>query len=765
VNSSLTAVLSRKTRPTAMSVSRWSVRTFLTWLVLACLMPGIIGAAGLFAYQYQDGRTQRENDMIRTARALVQAVDNQLLRAHAIVQTLSVSNALANRDFARFHEQAREALALSGLLTNVVLRDAAGRQILNTAIDFGKPLQPQAAPEQVKGVFTTGKPTISPVFIGPVLKRPIVSVDAPVFVDGRVAYALGVGILPEHFNALLKTQRLPSNWVAAVFDIDGTIAGRTHAPEQFVGRRATSRLFQAMMTTSEGAVETTTQEGIQVQTFYSRSPVTSWHVAIGIPIRTIELELLQTLSLLALGVAALLGIGLILAWFMSRRIAHSFSALTEPAIALGDGGSVPVPRVHVKEAAEVAAAIGRAGGLLRERSAALQKSEAELRHLIDAIPGTVWTANRDGAIDFISQQWLDYTGTSAASQLGNGFLDAIHPEDRNNLLNTWQDAVTGSKNFQAEYRLLRHDGAYRWFKSWGTRILDQDGHCIRWLGIVTDINDLKEAEEALRQINADLKNRISEKEKAEAKARIAYQDLQETHEQLIQMEKLSALGTLVGGVAHEINNPLMGIKGYIEYVSDRLDEERPKEVLRRASAEVDRIGRIVKNMLVFSRAKSSLSLDDVDLVQAVRKTAALVEADLRHQKIELHVFVPETPVMARGNMDNIQQAVLNLILNARDALKQHPLPHKVDISVSDDENGQCHISVTDNGPGIPEAIKTRIFDPFFTTKPAGQGTGLGLAVTRQLIEASGGSIGFGTSATGGASFVITMAAAEKVDIR
>lgn len=733
------------------------------WLVLACLLPGVLGATGLFVYQYRQGRAQQAKDTIQTARALVQAVDNHLLRAQAVVETLSVSEALARYDFAVFHQQARRAVALSGLGTNIVLRDEAGVQILNTALEFGKPAQALPAPEQVRAVFATGKPAISQVFIGPVLKRPIMSVDVPVIINGKISYDLGVGILPRHFNLLLKAQGLPSDWIAAVFDRTGTIAGRTHSPEQLVGLKATPRLLQAMMASSEGTVETTTLEGIEVQSFYSRSPTTNWRVAIGIPVRTIEVTLLRNLSLLALGVAALFGVSLLLARFMSQRIAHSITALTSPAIALGDGQSVQVPEVRIKEAAEVASAIGRAADLLQERSAALQKSEGDLRQLIAAIPGTVWTATRDGTIDFISQQWLDYTGKSIASQLGAGFLDAIHPEDREDLMRTWQDAVTRAENFHAEYRLRRHDGAYRWFKSWGTSILDQHGHCIRWLGIVTDINDLKEAEEALQRINADLENRISEKEQAEAKVRVAYQHLRETHEQLIQMEKLSALGTLVGGVAHEINNPLMGIKGYIEYVSDKLDEGRSKEILRRASAEVDRIGRIVKNMLVFSRSKSSLSLDDVDLVEAVNKTIALVEADLRHQNIELRISIPATPVMAKGNMDNIQQAVLNLILNARDALKQHPLPHKVDVSVRNEGNGLCVISVTDNGPGIPESIKTRIFDPFFTTKPAGQGTGLGLAVTRQLIEASGGSIDVGTAASGGAAFVITVTAAEKAN--
>ncbi|MGE5468785.1 MAG: hypothetical protein ACM3Y9_15290 [Ignavibacteria bacterium] len=103
------------------------------FLVLACLLPGIIGAAGLFIYQYREGRAQREHDTIQTARALVQAVDNHLLRAQAVAQALSVSESLARRDFASFYRQAREVLTLSGLGTNIVLRDEETKYFTSTS--------------------------------------------------------------------------------------------------------------------------------------------------------------------------------------------------------------------------------------------------------------------------------------------------------------------------------------------------------------------------------------------------------------------------------------------------------------------------------------------------------------------------------------------------------------------------------------------------------------------------------------------------------
>lgn len=484
-------------RPTT-SVSRRPVRTFLMWLVIACLMPGIIGAAGLFIYQYREGRAQRENDMIQTTRALVQAVDNHLLRAQAIAQTLSAADTLARRDFARFHQRARLAIALSGLGTNVVLQDEVGRQILNTAVDFDKPLPTNAAPEQVREVFMSGKPTVSHIFIGLVLKRPIMSVDVPVVIDGRIEYVLGVGILPEHFNALLKAQRLPSNWVAGVLDGVGTIAGRTHSPEQFVGRKASAGLLLAMQASPEGSLKTTTQEGIQVQTFYSRSPVTNWRVAIGIPLRAIEVDLLQTLSLLALGVVTLIGIGLMLARSMSRRIAHAVSSLTIPAIALGEGRSAPVPQVHIKEAAEVAAAIGRAGCLLQERAAELAEAHRLAKFgswYWDLLTGEVRTSDSLREI---------YGGDVPSFSEMRGTLFPVESWERMHA--AAQEAIRTGKGYNLEVPITHDSGQTIWINAKGEPVRNEKGEVVALRGMVQDITERKRADHLLRESEEKLRD-------------------------------------------------------------------------------------------------------------------------------------------------------------------------------------------------------------------------------------------------------------------
>ncbi len=467
------------------------------WLVLACLMPGVLGATSFFVYQYRQGLVQQEKDTIQTARALVQAVDYHLLRAQAVAQALSTADTLARHDFAGFHHDARNAIALAGLGTNVVLRDRAGRQVLNTAIDYGKPLQPQAAPEQVREVFATGKPTISPIFIGPVLKKPIMSVDVPVVINGEIAYVLGVGILTDGFNALLNAQRLPPGWVAGVFDTRGTIAGRTHSPEQFVGYKASERLLQAMMASPEGSVETTTKEGIRARTFYSSSPVTHWRVAIGIPKRMIQLGLLKTLSLLAVGVVILLGVSLMLARFMSSKIAHSVSALTAPAMALGNGDAAPVPDLPIKEAAEVASAISRAACLLKERDAELAEAHRLARFgtwYWDLISGEVRSSD---SLREIYGRDMPYPEQMRGTLVPLESSEQVQAASR--------EAIRSGKGFSLEIPVNRGSGQTIWINAKGEPVLNEKGEVVALRGIVQDITERKCADQLLRESEEKLR--------------------------------------------------------------------------------------------------------------------------------------------------------------------------------------------------------------------------------------------------------------------
>ena len=346
------------------------MRTLLLGLVLASLLPGLCVSVLLMALDYRVASEQREVATVMMARTLVEAVDARLDRARIVAQTLATAAAMRGEDLPSVHRRARELLELTGAGSNVVLSDAAGRQVLNTLRETGEPLPPHGNPDLLRRVFATGKPATSDLYVGGVLGRPVLSVDVPVFADGRVMYDLSVGMLPEDFNRILATPALPPSWVAAIFDSSGTIVARTHAPAQFVGQKGTAEYIERIRQAGEGTMRTTTREGIEVVSSFSRSPVTGWSVGIGIPRGELLGELQRSLAVLALGFGMLFVAGLALAWGTASRIAGSMRALIAPAAALGSGRPPRFERLHVREAAEVAHAIVEAAETLRRRDEA-----------------------------------------------------------------------------------------------------------------------------------------------------------------------------------------------------------------------------------------------------------------------------------------------------------------------------------------------------------------------------------------------------------
>jgi diguanylate cyclase (GGDEF)-like protein len=385
--------------------SRWRIGTVLLLLILACLLPGILGVAVLFAREYLNGRAQLERDMIATARAMVQSVDTQLFKARITGQVLSTSAALSRNDLEGFHRRAREVIAKTRVGMNFVLTNESGQQLVNTLREFGEPLPRHGNPEIPRRVFATGLPEISEIYIGGVLRKPVISVDVPVMDNDRVRYVLSVGVSLDDFNAILAAQHFPPGWVSAIFDNTGTIAARTHAPEAFVGQKGTVEYIQRISESLEGSMQTVTREGIPTLSVWSRSSVTGWSVGIGIPREILEKDLIRTMTWLAAGLAILLVVGLALAWLAGRRIAGSVRALTEPAIALGKGLSVPVPEVSIQESAEVAVALRQAGELLAARTTSLVAANQELEQLarVDALTGL---QNRNSANERLRQEFL-----------------------------------------------------------------------------------------------------------------------------------------------------------------------------------------------------------------------------------------------------------------------------------------------------------------------------------------------------------------------
>jgi two-component system NtrC family sensor kinase len=230
---------------------------------------------------------------------------------------------------------------------------------------------------------------------------------------------------------------------------------------------------------------------------------------------------------------------------------------------------------------------------------------------------------------------------------------------------------------------------------------------------------------------------------------------------LLQTEKMAALGQLVSGIAHELNNPLTSIMGYAQLLLSRglSGDAAARDDAQRIFQEADRAGRIVKNLLVFARRPA---LRDerrpVDLNEIVERTLALRSYELKVEDIQVGLDLePDLPLIL-ADANQLQQAILNLVVNAEQAILQGRGHGHIGLVTRRLSEERILFEISDDGPGIPPDLASRIFDPFFTTKPPGVGTGLGLSIVYGIVQEHGGDIYLRPAATGdgGATFVMEL---------
>jgi len=210
--------------------------------------------------------------------------------------------------------------------------------------------------------------------------------------------------------------------------------------------------------------------------------------------------------------------------------------------------------------------------------------------------------------------------------------------------------------------------------------------------------------------------------------------------QLVQSEKLAAVGQLVSGVAHELNNPLTSIAGLSEFLLEQKElGKKDRGHLQVIQEQAERAGRIVRNLLTFAR-KGAAERVPVDLNDVIRRTLSLTSYDLKLKDIQVERELSGALPDVFGDRHGLQQVVLNLVTNAAHAVAENPRERPREITVSTWFDGQVHLRVADTGPGIPDDVAQSVFTPFFTTKEPGKGTGLGLSITYSIVESHGGQI-------------------------
>ena len=244
---------------------------------------------------------------------------------------------------------------------------------------------------------------------------------------------------------------------------------------------------------------------------------------------------------------------------------------------------------------------------------------------------------------------------------------------------------------------------------------------------------------------------VSERKRLEDHSRDLYH-------QLLQAEKLAALGQTISGVAHELNNPLATILTWAERLSQRNVDDQTRRGLETILGESERAAKIVRNLLTFAR-KRHTTRTMVDLNQVVRETLALRSYDQRVSNIAIIDALAAGLPMVFADPHQVQQVLLNLMINAEQAMvSSHGRGTLVLRTWHHLERESVVLEVSDDGPGVPEEVQPRVFDPFFTTKEVGKGTGLGLTVAYAIVQEHGGRITLKSEPSGGATFAVELPA-------
>lgn len=365
---------------------------------------------------------------------------------------------------------------------------------------------------------------------------------------------------------------------------------------------------------------------------------------------------------------------------------------------------------------------------------ALQESEARYRSLVTATTQVVWTTNAAGEVVDACASWGAFTGQTEQEMKGRGWMAAVHPGDRAGTAAAWSDAVRHRGVYATEYRVRRRDGEYRDLTVRGVPVLATDGTVREWVGVCTDVTDLKRAREQL----------------------LAHQA------QLAHVLRVQTMGEMAAGLAHEINQPICAIANYAQGCRRLILSGTPPDELLPGIEEITsqslRAGEIIRRLRRLVQ-KQETRHEDTDLNAVVANAVHVLAPQARQQGIAIRVdLAPELP---RTQIDPIQveQVIVNLMLNAFEAMHGgNGGEPELEVHTACLDRGAVEVRIRDRGTGLSPAIRERMFEPFYTTKPSG--LGMGLSISRSIVERHGGRLWATDNTEGGATFHLALPVSE-----
>jgi len=383
---------------------------------------------------------------------------------------------------------------------------------------------------------------------------------------------------------------------------------------------------------------------------------------------------------------------------------------------------------------------------------ALRESERQFRTLADNMSQLAWIADPAGNIYWYNARWYSYTGTSLEAMLALGWRALHHPDHIERVNARLSRCFATGSLWEDTFPLRGQDGLYRWFLSRALPIRDDEGRITYWLGTSTDITAQVNAEEALRELNESLEQRVAARTRELATAnellQVEISERAHAEEALRHAQKMDAIGQLTGGIAHDFNNMLTGVLGALDLIQRRVAAGRVSEIdryIEAAMSSANRAASLTHRLLAFAR-RQSLNPQPVQVNRMVLSMEELLRRTLG-ENIELEIDLGPGMRLTNTDEHQLENALLNLVINARDAMPEggRLLVRTELITLGSAQEGlmpgdYVRLAVQDTGCGMPPEVIACAFDPFFTTKPIGQGTGLGLSMVYGFMSQTGGHV-------------------------
>jgi PAS domain S-box-containing protein len=433
-------------------------------------------------------------------------------------------------------------------------------------------------------------------------------------------------------------------------------------------------------------------------------------------------------ALLTLLAAAALG------WYLTRTVTGPLSVLTASAEALARGDFQHKVQLRGNnELAVLGNAFNDAAQQLQKVYDDLRRSERELRGVINTVPAYVWSASPDGALEFVNERLLKFVGLPSNDILGWKWESIVHSDDRARFVPRWRAALKDGQPFESEIRLRRADGQHRWFFLRIVPVRDESGRIAKWYGSGIEIEDLKRAEE--------------ERER-----------LRQLQSELAHIHRVTTMAELAASIAHEINQPISAVTTNANTSLRWLGREQPdieeaRAAIWRIIQNVTRASDIISRIRVLFK-KGEQQRECVDVNEVIGEIISLTLSEAGRHPISIHTdLAPELPHVMADRVQ-LQQVFMNLVRNGIDAINEADMAGDLTIKSERNSLDQLLISIRDTGIGLPPERAGKIFDAFFTTKS--QGTGMGLSISRSIIESHGGRLWATGNPDRGTTFQFTL---------